>query len=607
MTEVELVDGLFIEPEELRKVCKDLADLLVDCWTTRVEHPVEQVEQIDLELLASCVAGVLDPLGQLREWFSIPARIQSAIVGVVDFISGVAGQISSLLAPVIEAISALPAQIQGVIAGILDFISGFSAQVSSIVTGILETIAGIPAQIGDVVSGILDTIGEIRSVLAGVVDIVSAIPAQVGDTVSRILDTIGRIGAQLSAMITPIVEAIAAIPAQIQSIVANLVAIVSDLAARVSAIVPDILDMILKIPETVSAIVSEIVEEILGIPAKISEALSKTLDFIVKSSAQITDAIGSILEGIAGIPPAIGKAIEETVGKLTEFTTEALKVASEFVQTLMLLPEKAPELLATVAGYIWEKLLSPMFETIRDALVMPVVGAVDEIVKRVSAGFTELGKVTMGFVNAIMNFPIWFKTYLVDPLIQGFTTCVVEPLAHTVVPALQGLGEMIWGSLKWIWETVPEWFKTAVETLVGGVKVFAVTLSEIIFGLFKTLHEILEEPAKKIAEFFKELYGKVIEESGKAFTNYLAPLHMQHVKELGLSSPQFLTLEKTQEMYLTACTVLATGFFLPLWGQLPIRLLANLHAGSWSMSTRMMALVSLLESSPQSSTNNLWT
>jgi len=195
------------------------------------------------------------------------------------------------------------------------------------------------------------------------------------------------------------------------------------------------------------------------------------------------------------------------------------------------------------------------------------------MVKTVTAGFTELGRVTMGFVNAIMNFPTWFRMHLVDPLIQGFTVYVVEPLTRTVVPALHSLADYIWSGLTWIWGTLVGWFKSGTEILWGALKGMMEWLTQTLYNLLLFLHDTTIKVGKPIGDFFRSLYSQVEEETGKTFSTFFAPMHMGIVKEMGMGSPEFLTLEKVQEMYLKAATVLTGAFFLPLWGQIPIRLL----------------------------------
>jgi len=184
---------------------------------------------------------------------------------------------------------------------------------------------------------------------------------------------------------------------------------------------------------------------------------------------------------------------------------------TRFINFLVGLPEKAPEIFLGIVSTVWENLVEPLTSTLYTQFVVPFIQGVGDIVDKISAGFSELGRVTMGFVNAILNFPqwfpVWFESYISGPIVSFFAQLPFMPQLTTFmenVPAgVTSVVEQVWRGVSdasvWLLDQLRPFFEGVLEKLVG----FGQALVGVLFEQAKKGYGALVEFSQKFKDFFE--------------------------------------------------------------------------------------------------------
>jgi phage-related protein len=494
---------LDFSPEELKQASKLLADALAN--TLRQPSPElfvvtcvsgcqivkeDQITQvISLDIIASASAGIVDPLGQLRDWFisvfnSVASWIVSgiqtfiqdivvpAIKAVSDFLSGtvlpaIKGVVTSIGSAITDAIksitstiskfisdavstiskaitsvlSTLSTAITGAIKAITDALSSVGKSILDSISGIIKTVSDILSTIGktitDFIAGSIKTLTDIIGTVAkGITDAISGIVSTLTNIISGAISTISNvISGILSAISTAISGAIATISNALTSVATSIMNAISGVISTISNALTSVATSIMN---AISGVISTISNAIAGfattIMNTITNAISTLSNIFSGIASSIMNALTGMINTISATLSGIAKTIIDAFGAIGKTILDAI---SGFIKAVS-------DTLGTVAKTIMDG-LAGIGKGITD-LWNFLVGAFQDVAAKVGAGFQVIGNALMGFINGIIQAGQW------------------------LVNAIQNLGAVIWQAL-------PDWLKgglTAIgnffSAIVDGVK-----------------------------------------------------------------------------------------------------------------------------------------
>ena len=535
---VEFEEFIKMSREEIEKVAKEMANTLVQTCVLREEEEeffpvvIDISDYLDLDQLASSVAGITDPLGQLKSWLTntlnsiaswIASTIEASVKGFVDWLNTSIGGM----------ISGLESTIRGLIDGVLGAISDLSATVQKVVIDpimnaineankFLADLPGMISEIGDAISGVIDGIMGIVNTVGSAIE---GLIKTVQDALSPVFDTISNVISSISGMVESIGKTIS-------DVVSKTISAVQEAFKPVFDAIATLGDMIGKAIENAIATVGTWIEEI-------GKMISSLIESIGKLGEQALGLIGTLAEGVKGILP---------------FLDNIRKGFESFLDYVFKLPELAPDIYRTVFTQLWSQYVEPVWNAIYNTIVKPLEEAFKGIVEKVSVGFETISKTFQGFVNAVLRLPEFIVQvanaitglgdfiakipeaisglveeigkFLTDPL--GYLKGVIEYLASQIWSMLPdwfkaGIEEIrtffanLWGEIqkfvadpwgylfkkfedlgKWIWEALPDWLKGAIEKI-----------RDFFTDLWNSLTEFFTNPVKFIEDRLSWLAGEV--------------------------------------------------------------------------------------------------
>jgi len=194
-----------------------------------------------------------------------------------------------------------------------------------------------------------------------------------------------------------------------------------------------------------------------------------------------------------------------------DFLESLVTTEAGFVDPFGQLKQFISDLISTIASWVAESIGSAvkgfidwLWQQISPALDS-ISGWIDEATKRLK----DLGSTFEGFVNAILKFPEWFPNW--------FKENIADPIAS----ALESLA-------RWIWEHLPDWFKSAIEGIrtaldnffkdpVGTLQKALGYLAQQLWNLLPDwlknaltgLREAWDSFVKSAENFFKDPWGNI--------------------------------------------------------------------------------------------------
>lgn len=613
--------------EALLKSPEAIIDYEVACGVVYYEP---YVETLDLDLLTSSTSGIVDPLGQLRDWLASQLETVKNLI-----VSGVTSWFDTWIRPTLDSIFWRITDIWDTIRGIGDVIrDAITTQiptlageiVNKIETVVLDPIRSFVDWVSDTFSGlkpIADTIlslidvarariseipeqimglitnlsGRISSAIENLLGIVSSVADGISSTLTNLMS---RLSSAVSDITSTIISVLSGIPATISDIVNTIISSLMRIPDTISSIVTTIITTLSAIPETIGSVVTTIMETLTGMPATIGEVVEGIISAITRIPEEIGKAVSGIVDAIKGIVDPIAESLGKIVEKVPDIFTgvesavsglQAIsKGISEFIDTLLRLPEKAPEIYNTIVSSVWTNLIEPLTSTLYEKFVAPFTKGLDEIVGRISAGFTELGKVTTGFINAILQLsqwiPKWFeehivrcfidevrKTFNISKLVEAFID-PVSWIAETLIKAFERAGRAIWEGIQWIWKMIADGLKNVTELVWDSIKGFFIYVTNFFAKTFSNLSETVKDVTETITGAVKGIFEELSKRIQETYVGFYLSVYEKIFKELGIGTPEILKIDAVQSQLISGHAFTIGAMFLPLWGQLPVRMMS---------------------------------
>ena|GEM_PF-3187952 len=550
---VEFEEFMKMSREEIEKVAKEMANTLVQTCALQEEEEffpvvVDISDYLDLDQLASSVAGITDPLGQLKSWLTntlnsiaswIASTIEASVKGFVDWLNTSIGGM----------ISGLESVIRGLIDGVLGAISDLSATVQKVVIDpimnaineankFLADLPGMISEIGDAISGVIDGIMGIVNTVGSAIE---GLIKTVQDALSPVFDTISNVISSISGMVESIGKTISDVVSGMVSAVQEAFKPIFDTIANIGA---GIVKMIEDAGKTITGIISGIQEAI----KPVFDAIATLGDMIGKAIENAIATVGTWVEEagkmISGLIESIGKLGEQAlglIGTLAEgikgilpFLDNIRKGFESFLDYVFKLPELAPDIYRSVFTQLWSQYVEPVWNAIYNTIVKPLEEAFKGIVEKVSVGFETISKTFQGFVNAVLRLPEFIVqvanaiTGLGDFIakIPEIISSLVEEIRKFLTDPLGYLKGVVDHLASQIWNMLPDWFKAGIEeirtffaNLWGEIQKFVADPWGYLFKRFedigKWIWEALPDWLKSAIEGIKDFFSNLWEEIQK--------------------------------------------------------------------------------------------
>ncbi|MEM2249828.1 MAG: hypothetical protein QXP16_03940, partial [Candidatus Bathyarchaeia archaeon] len=589
---------LQLNPEEIRRTAETLANIILTNNLHVQETPA--VETINLDLITSSTAGIFDPLGQLKEWFT------STLNSVAGWISAsVQSWIGTYISPTIDAIL-------GKAGDIWRFLQNIGAIINEAAAGAAAGLQlWIATNISPAINRILTGVGEIGRILQNIGAIVSG----------AIIGAIPSIATAVTAAISPIaLEPVYAFINWIRERVEAFKRAAEGLGGALGGALTAI--------TSISTVITGMFPDL----SKIGEAISgifKGLTRISDIGSGIASSLAGMAKSIEGIASALGR-MPGTIGDIAKMLEKASKGLGDFLDWLLKLPDKAPAIYTSITTRVWQDLAVHLFKAIKTEVIYPLTGEIDKITEKVSAGMTELGKNVTGFINAILRFPEWFpywfrkdlvgeyfKTFEEKHLLKitgkpvkgsyvyewwggqftieehpthmtsfmvpvaGLFQALTDPLGWlkaTIIGALQEMAKSIWSGIQWMWKWLTETINNALKTIWEALKNLSLGLFTAGIGWSASLIDFLKKTPEEVEEKYPEILSTYLTDMQRQMLEKLAPFHSEQlasgIEAMKITVPEYLTKEKINKQLALGYGYMLTAISMPLWGQIPARIIA---------------------------------
>jgi len=530
------------EPFDIKDIDID-ALLNLDANNIRVERiSLDELKDINWEQVATSVMGIMDPIGQLKDWIS------GVISGFVDIITKGVGAlitpISSTLQDIWNTISNIPSTLANLISK-LDNV---------VITPIKDALDWISKNFGNIVSAVTDLISNVSSYLAN-------LPSAISNVINKVSDAVGNVIANISSKIesafTQVVNALGTIPDTIGNVINKIATFVSnvitDIASKIQAGFSWLVDALGRIPDTIGNIVnkittfvSNIISDIAGkihsgfswlvntlasLPDTIASIVNKIVNMISGIAGNVTDAISKITGVLSSIPSLIDKVVTTIMGKIEAIGTTISKLG----ESLGLIVSKTKETISGIVGDIatgvggvveW---IRKGFETISGTISSWFTKAKDWF-ESVTATLKQVGSVLTGFSNAVLTLPERLYNLFID-VVDFFKTLkekitnipnVIEHLPDKLLEAPRKLVDKILDVFAWLWDKIVSgvtWIGNRVVDVGKGVIELANKVASGVVSWFKQLMQSWVLPAKTTAPEVEQLFQDAIKRTGGVAEN----------------------------------------------------------------------------------------
>jgi len=436
---------------------------------------LDVVERIDWEAVASSHLGILDPIGQLREWL--------------------AGVLSGFVDTIRRGFEAVVSPVAGVVSSIWDTVRGIPsalADIGSALKGIvIDPIANALRWVGENFPKIPEAIG---AGLKAIADFVAGLPEKVRDFVARVGGLFGELADKIKGGFAWFIEQASRLPEAAKELAGRVADVFGGLAEKVKGGFAWFVEQVGRIPGVLKDLFDRAGKIVGDLIDKIKGGLSWFVDQVAKAPKTVKDflegVIGNVAAGVGGLVEWVRRGFED-VGK-------------------------------TIGGWF--------------AAAREWFGEATKLLFSVGAGIQGFVNAVLGLPDRLKQIFEGVLKFFED-LWKGFTEFLSDPLGwlkkHVVEPAwsaLTGLGAALWEGAKRAWEAIragASWLwdqaqalgweiYRAVLWLVGKAGEVLRTAAELaaraLEALLAPLLKPLEAVADKVAEYMKRTAEKALKE-----------------------------------------------------------------------------------------------
>jgi phage-related protein len=475
------------------------------------------------------VGGILDPVGQLINW--LWSQIQGAftVLGstIWGFMQTIRDQIVSTLRPVIDNVStALSGALANLLATLTDVsknLLGKISDIGSFLSNVGNVLSGVASNLA---SGFLNLISLIQGSFSGLLTFLGQVRDALVSQILKVADTV--VGA-LRPIIEPIASLMVNIGSTLSSLASQFVSSISNLAGMLQSIGSGILS---SLASTAKNIITSISTGLENFGKTLIAGIQGAIGTIAQGITSIGSQIITFFQNLPTLLQQLGSGIASVIQQSFTRVTEALAPLSDILKNVGLS-------LASLGASI-----ATGFDNVRNALI-DMGGAVvkgfedfktwlesltrrtEELSQRtaeVSTGVGEVKVTLMGYHNAMLMMPKWYREELAPALGMSIAKPLSEPLGkvgevHGFAgliyrdprTQISGLWTAIWGTLKgaftWIVSETSKLLLEGINALVGGFKLIGESIFTLVAqaqtGLWNVFGKLAEDVKKWLTETLK--------------------------------------------------------------------------------------------------------
>ena len=461
------MDYGFEDVEFLTNLIAENIEVISSAEKPKVEAlPAEVLDSIDLDAVASGVAGIYDPLGQLRDWLVsqfawVADTVRSFFEPILDAIGGTVDTIYSNVISIGKALTSLSDTIQSVIISpITDALNWISetfpsivAQASSFIQQVMDALANLPNTLTSIISSVGSELSKafspittlIENAISTLSNWISQIPTAIQETINFILTQLSNFGATISDLFAQVETWVSKLPAMFQEAISIVSTLVGDLGSTIREAISTLGGWVAQIPSAIQGVISQVTSWVSNLGTLIQEAITTVSNLI----SQIPSTINNLIASVSG-----------TISNLGTMVQEAITTVSSWVSQI---PSTIQGVIAQLSGW-----LSDLGRLVQDAIAVisnfigslpqKISGFITEISNRITGAFQELTQSASKIGETLSQLPKHVED-LLGKLSEG-----IKDIADSISQFFVGIGLAIPEFLKEVSpELYNEWVSLAQE------------------------------------------------------------------------------------------------------------------------------------------------
>ena len=464
------------------------------------------IYNIDLDSLASSLAGITDPLGQLRDWFtkvlnSVASWIVQQISGLLNVLEeGIESLIKSVFNAVKDAINTLASNISTLTSTIKTVVIEPITKAIEVAKDFISSVANWLSQIGDTVKSIITSVGD--WINQYVVQPLTNIVDQLINTISQGLTNLGNL---LSSIVQSAESAIIDFINKATNALSQLPSIISEALSKISEYLETGLTQVMNLGKQLLTWLQQGISNILNF---ISQAIQPIKEGLTWIGTQIENIGKIIYDQITKIPQYINELAQKIVQGFEWVGTQLENIGKQVLNFITQIPTYVEGAVKQVMTWLENvgKYLEDIWKRIVEGaswVVTQIENISKEIVSKIVGGLEWLWGQIQNVGKEIFNFIANIPKYLEEGI-------------NWIIQQIQNIGNFfktIWVDITKGISTVTNAIRNAMEFL-SKLGEYLVNLPKEITNLFNTIKTNLETLAKEIEELPKQIEN---------FINMLSP------------------------------------------------------------------------------------
>ena len=476
-----------------------LADQLAGILVSSQEQQQVQVMTIDmldtlsLDAIASAVAGITDPIGQLKDWlYDVLKKFANTIINAVT--SAWAKFYDNVIAPVLNAISSAISALYDTLSSAMNYLTSAISAINDALDKVvvqpildaLQWVQNVLPELGNLVSELIDDIYQAFSKIG---DKISEIAGKISDTLSSILD---NISSTLVEMLSTAGDAISSLISGISDAVDTIASKIADVAKKVSSTLSNILDTVTdkasSLLSGIADVVSNILDNIRSAASKIASTLSDIVDTIRDRLSDLVSRLSDIVSDVAdNIRKAIGSIADKLQDMLTKISNTIGSLASKIVNTLRDIGSKIADIARSVASKLGD---------IVSSIASRLESLGSKLLELLSRAGNEIEKIIASVTDAA------------NKLLSG-----IEDAARK---AIHGIQEAVTKAIDTVF--------SAIRSIADKISELVSKMTSLIESIGSKLLDIVKKAASEIHSALSSIYDKAIKPLATKITDALTSI-----------------------------------------------------------------------------------
>ena len=457
--------------------------------TAQKQQPVDATtidlsQLLDLRAMASAVAGVTDPIGQLKDWLY--------------------GKLSEFVQTIINAVSSIFSEFYDrVIKPALDTIAGALNTVANTMQSWFQSIAdsifALSAAIQQVViDPIMNALHWVQENFPSFIESISNAVQSIESAISSIADTI-------SSAVQQAVQSLQSIPDVVSGIVASIAETLSSIPDKISDVLSTIADTVSSALQPVMNIVSQIGDAISGLASRISDALSSIRDTISSAVSGIVDIISSVKDTVASFMQGLVSEIQDRISGLVSAVADA---ASSIANALSSIPDTVRSIISNIADAA-----SSIVSSIVDALssakdtIMSALGSIGDairgLVSRISDAASTISNILSSIVSSISD-ALGSVRDTISSIVSGIVDTIRSTFSN-LVSSVQNIASAIADAVS----RLPDTVRSAAEAIVSRVRDLASAVADALSGVADRVRDLASSIVDAVSGMLDQLRSRI--------------------------------------------------------------------------------------------------